>query len=304
MARLLGADLFELVTEKNRLMRYVVLGYRTCCLFRKRDYQMVFVMNPSVVLAVIAVILGKWYDVQVIVDAHNAGVYPAEGKSRLLAAMCKFASRHAKLTIVTNQALVQVVHSWKANAIAMIDPLPQFAGWENAQGEMNYDVLFVCTWAEDEPYNEVLQAAEHLPAVKFAITGKFKKVLSDTDACSVPSNVTLTGFVSESEYLELLHHSNVVLDLTLRDDCLVCGAYESIAAGRPCIISDTQINRQVFTSGFVYSRNDAGSIKEAVVDALERQEFLEHQISLAKQAMRVSEAGARDELFQRLAAID
>jgi hypothetical protein len=61
------------------------------------------------------------------------------------------------------------------------------------------------------------------------------------------------------------------LDLTTIDNCLVCGAYEAVAAGAPLVTSDTTALRAHFTQGTVYTRHAprdiAGSLETALAEA-------------------------------------
>jgi glycosyltransferase involved in cell wall biosynthesis len=62
----------------------------------------------------------------------------------------------------------------------------------------------------------------------------------------------LTGFLSERTYVDLLFTADVIVDLTTFDHCLVCGAYEALAAGKAFVLSDKQANRELFGDVPIY----------------------------------------------------
>ena len=84
---------------------------------------------------------------------------------------------------------------------------------------------------------------------------------------SAAHNVRFTGFLPESEYEQLLRDADVVVDLTTRENCLVCGAYEAVAVEKPLITSDTRALRAHFRKGTLYSRHDSESLAAAMRSA-------------------------------------
>ena len=56
----------------------------------------------------------------------------------------------------------------------------------------------------------------------------------------------------KDEYVSMLYSVDATIDLTNRENCLVCGAYESVAAGKPMILSKTQALMEYFNKGAVY----------------------------------------------------
>jgi glycosyltransferase involved in cell wall biosynthesis len=125
--------------------------------------------------------------------------------------------------------------------------------------------VFVCTYARDEPYLEVIEAARSLgPSVTVHITGDYRRV----QHLLPPSPAHLTGFLPETEYLELLSGADLIIDLTCLEDCLVCGAYEAVALEKPLVTSDTTVLRDYFRLGTVYTKHDGRSLAAAITYAL------------------------------------
>ncbi|MET0066813.1 MAG: hypothetical protein ABW076_10775 [Candidatus Thiodiazotropha sp.] len=202
---------------------------------------------------------------KVVIDAHNAGVYPFEGRVAWANRWAGFLFRNAFLTIVTNDSLKQYVNSRGGCASILPDPFPEIEVGEIAKLKGRLNFLLICTWAEDEPYEEVIQAFSKLPDdMVLYVTGNDKGKAAGLPF-EIPPNVILTGFISNQEFDQLLVSSDCIIDLTKREDCLVCGAYESISVGKPLILSDTKVLRAYFEDAAQYTENDTDSIVQSVL---------------------------------------
>jgi spore maturation protein CgeB len=88
----------------------------------------------------------------------------------------------------------------------------------------------------------------------------------------------------------------VIVDLTAIEDCLVCGAYEAVALGRPLVTSDTAALRAYFRQGTVYSRHDSVSLAAAITYALAHRERLAAEMRELKPDLIASWTTQRDAL--------
>ncbi len=275
LSRELGMRLFCFDRRGGRLARYAVATWRTLRTLVRERPTLIFVQNPSLVLALLAVEVGRWTAVPVIVDAHNAGIEPPGSPAPLLRRLADRAIRRAAVTIVTNQGLALRVRERGGRPVVLPDPLPLLSSAAPLKPPpRGATVLFVCSWATDEPYLEVIRAASLLdPSVRVFITGNSKGREREYGE-RLPPNVILTGYLDDDDYLSLLHASDVVVDLTTRENCLVCGAYEAVAAGKPLIVSDTVALRDWFSRGTLYTSNAAADIAAQIRRALEQQDAL------------------------------
>lgn len=111
-----------------------------------------------------------------------------------------------------------------------------------------------------------------LPAeTSVLITGNHAKVQFSPDTqktLSENSNVILTGFLSDNDYSNLLHAVDAVMDLTTLDFCLVCGAYEGIAARKPLILSDKLVNHELFGDAPQYVGPTRNEILQGISNTL------------------------------------
>lgn len=279
----LGADLHEIVVEGSRFKRYPHQIYRTIKVIFSKKPAILFVQNPSLLLAGICVFLSKFLNTIVIIDAHNAGIFPLEGKFSLLNKIAAVTNSLADKVIVSNPPLIKFVKKDANDVFAVPDPIPSI----NKSSDYSFDksifnLVFVCSWANDEPYAEVLKLAENISEkVHIYITGnsrgKEKLVCPD-----LPKNVTLTGYISDSEYENLLASCDAIMVLTKRDNCLVCGAYEGVAVEKPMILSRTKALVNYFSKGCIYTDNTEQDIESSIVNVLSNHEHLLSEIKKLK----------------------
>jgi len=130
-------------------------------------------------------------------------------------------------------------------------------------------VLLICSFDDDEPYLSAFEAFKDLHAhgYRLWVSGNYKR--AGIDVAHYPW-VRFLGFLSEDDYRQTLASCGVVMDLTLLENCLVCGAYEAIAMDKPLILSDTRALRAYFGSASVLTANTPDAIAASVRDAFER----------------------------------
>jgi len=272
----LGIRRVVLSTKVRKPFREVLLSWRTLALLYRARPKVLLVQNPSLICTLLVALLRPFFGYQIIVDAHGDAVIPYAHNWLLVRAVTFFLIRRARLTIVTNLGLAARVRAHGGRPFVLCDNLPTVS--ENHRTDLGpgKHVMFISTYASDEPHAELFAAAEALKAegVTFHVTGK---VRSDTLARlpPVPGNVVLTGFLAEHDYWNLLLSCDVVVDLTTMPDCLVCGAYEAVAAGRALVLTDNAPSRELFEDAALYTHNSAAAIAASVVEALSRQEELE-----------------------------
>jgi len=249
LSRELDIDFYELESDKPRWVRYLILSVKTLTILIKKSPRLVFVQNPSVVLALLTTVYGKLFGINVVIDAHNAGVYPP----KFLGWTARM-YRHCARTIVTNKALARDIAAIGGSPIILPDPLPELN-----QGPVitlpGVSILYICTWADDEPFLEVINSGNFLDSsYHIYISGNFKKC-KELVSLEIPENVKLLGFISAEEFDSYLASVDIVVDLTTLDNCLVCGAYEAIAAKKPLLLSDTKALRDYFGEAACYTDN-------------------------------------------------
>ena len=280
------AELYEFDYHGNRIARYCKCILKTVGILYKRRNGIVFVQNPSVVLALLALLMRPLFRYLLIIDAHNAAIFP---EKKWLKHIATFIFKAADFTIVTNQNLAQVIQNNGGNALILPDPLPTFHDEKNLRelATQSHTVLFICSWASDEPYFEVFKAAESLQDFRFYVTGR-SKGKENGYGKPLPINVVLTGYLSDDEYHKKLATSGVIVDLTTRENCLVCGAYEATALERPFIVSDKKAIRDYFKKGCIYVENTTEHITRGIMLMATQQNELKKQVILGRTEIEIN----------------
>jgi glycosyltransferase involved in cell wall biosynthesis len=175
----------------------------------------------------------------------------------------------ADYSIVTNNELAEIIRHFIGRAIILPDKLPVLIEPKKNDMGKGKHVLCVCTFADDEPYEEMITAASYLtPDIYMYFTGNYSKIKDYNHLLRKYSNIRFTGYLNETDYNSILFSSDIIVDLTNRENCLVCGAYEAIALNKLVILSDTEALRKYFGECAVYTKNDAISISRCIINTL------------------------------------
>ncbi len=285
----IGADLYEFNEPGGRIARYTRSMWKTFRLFRKQKPDVIICQNPSLVLTIFCMLYKFFYGAYLAVDMHNAGL-GEDTNSKLLKKISVFIQKNIDLNIVTNKPLHDMVVANGGESFILPDKIPLIdVPSESYRFSHEINLLFICTYARDEPYLEVFEACKLLKDsdvnIGVYVTGKVpdslnKKTLSD--------NVYLLGFVSWEIYDQLLFSCDGIIDLTLMDDCLVCGGYEALAFNKPILLSDSKSSMEYFGHGACYTDNSTNDIVQKVIYMCEKLKHLErkqeqHKIFLEKE---------------------
>jgi len=241
--------------------KYVLQALKTIGILLRERPDGVLVANPPVVAPLIVWLCSPLLRYRFIIDAHSGAFQHARWSWSL--PLQRFLARRALATIVTNEHMAAQVRSWGAG-VRMVQDLAlnlDPAGRSIRRG--GFHVVFVCTYSVDEPVEAVIDAARRVPEVQFSFTGDpayAPRGFRDR----VPSNVHLTGFIPDADYLALLRGADAILVLTREDHTMQRGGYEAVSLGKPLITSDWPLLREVFSRGTVHVDNSPEAIAEAV----------------------------------------
>lgn len=273
----LGAKLVLCLDEDRGWLRHLVSARRTLRVLRGQRGQIVFVQNPSMLLAALACLMKRRHGYFLVVDRHSNFDFLSPGKAglkrRLADLLSGYTLRGADLTVVTNAELAARIEALGASAHVLADPFPETGVLPPAEAPRDGaarripEILFVSSWAFDEPIAETIEACRRLRGrAVVRITGKPKPGFARLLA-SAPGNFIPTGFVPDAEYFALMARCDAVMAVTRRPMTLVCGAYEAAALGKPMILGDSRALRAYFHLGAVYTDASAGDI-EAKIESL------------------------------------
>lgn len=272
----LGADL-KLFLHKGR-MRYPRCLADTAALLAKHRGEVVCVQNPSMILAAWAGALKGILGYTLVVDRHSNFSHLAGTnvglKRRLSDLLSGFTLRRADLTIVTNRELADLVDRSGGRAFVLPDPFPDLSAWRpkaeaaEARPRPVREVLFVSSWAFDEPIEAAIEACRRLKGeIVMKITGRvpagFRRMLR-----AAPENFVPTGFLSEDGFFTAMAESDAVMAVTQREATLVCGGYEGASLGKPLILGNSRALREYFDQGCVYTDGSAEDLADRIRDLM------------------------------------
>jgi glycosyltransferase involved in cell wall biosynthesis len=268
----LGTELHELIFDGPWSVRALALSIASTAVLLRRRPRILFVQNPSIILATVACLLRPLLGYRLIVDRHSNffpdTVADPSFRFRVFHVLSRYTIRRADLTIVTNDPLKELLESWGGRGFVLPDRLPDLRlATPRSLGE-GRAIVFVCSYAFDEPLAEVLQAAARLaPDCRVYVTGDSRR--SDPRLVrGAPPNVTFTGFLSEGEDQSLLASADVVLALTELPDTLLCCAYEAVALGKPLVLSNHEALVRYFRLGAVFTEHAPEAMAASIMRAL------------------------------------
>jgi hypothetical protein len=303
LARALGAELHELTGTlgRPRLVRYAINMRDTIRVLARRKPDTVICQHPSFVLALLVLLLRPALGYRFGLDAHNVALAIEPNAPWLLRRLAVWLQTRADFVIVHNDAVEACVKSRGGTLVTLPDPLPTIAGSAPLDLPRPFNLLFVCTFKPDEPYLEVLEAARLIdPEIGIHVTGDPR---GKVDPEAWPDHVVFCGRVPWERYDQLLRSVNGVIDLSTREKCLVCGAYEAVAAGKPMILCRTATLMGYFSRGAVFTDNVVSgsphSIVAAILELRAREAELKAEVALLKHEL----ARDWDARLQRLQAL-
>ncbi|GAC52379.1 glycosyltransferase [Gordonia amicalis] len=154
--------------------------------------------------------------------------------------------------VVTNHPLQARCNRAGLEAIVLHDPLPNSIPEIDRETLSDGRQVVLCPlgYANDEPIEELLRAAEDLAAdgVQFRLTGRAPGSVKN----AAPPNVKFTGYLTNSDYDAELANCDVVMALTTRDHTMQRAGYEAIAAAKPQVTADFKVLRDFHADAAIY----------------------------------------------------
>ncbi len=283
LARELGFDLHELLFNGPYFVRALVLSWRTVKLLWRERPRILVVQNPSMILAALVALFLPVFRYFLVVDRHSNfklhTVASRNPKFQLFHTLSDFSIRQADLTIVTNGFLHDLIEEKGGRGFVLPDKFPDLPSKETQHLGPGNHILYICSFDDDEPVQEVLAAASNMGSEYiFHITGDFRKPKGQDIVSAAPPNVILLGFLLEEEYLIRLHSCDVVVTMTKFPHIMQCGAYEAVAAEKPFVFGPDQAMVDYFSKGCISTVLDPDSISDAIARAVKDQPRLIEEI--------------------------
>ncbi|OQX14865.1 MAG: hypothetical protein BWK80_41445 [Desulfobacteraceae bacterium IS3] len=292
LAKALNARCYVL-SEPDALQgiaRYLYLIIKTAIVLVREKPGILFVQNPSIVLAAFACAFKKYFDYKLIVDRHSnfklETLHSNSIKWKSFHFLSRYTIKNADMTIITNDYLSDIVGKLGGKGFILQDKLPEMALGEPFESDGKKHIVFISAFAEDEPLAEVIEAATFSDRNRiFHITGDCSKYGKKHLLRRLPPNIKLTGFLAEKDYQSLLMSADLLIVMTKKDHLINCGIYEAVAIGKPVIVSDTEAIKNYFKRGVIFSKYDSRSIAAAIRKGMTDNETVRENIRRLKEEL-------------------
>mgnify|MGYP001820712959 CR=1 FL=1 len=254
-------------------MRYFKCIRDTVLALSRERPAVLYVQNPSMILAALACLYQSLFGTPVVVDRHTTFLLSRKYRNTPRIILYKllnlYTVRCAELTIVTNTFLAELVESMGGRSFVLPDKLPELIFTQKIALEGRSNLLMISSFGNDEPVEQVINAMDKLQVegVSIYITGNYRKKFSDSDIELWPANVHCTGFLPEQDFLNYLYSVDAVIVLTTSDYCMLCGCYEAVSSKKPLITSDKDVLSDYFR-GAVFVDNSESGIYNAIIEVL------------------------------------
>jgi glycosyltransferase involved in cell wall biosynthesis len=279
LAKQLNCTFYEL--NYSGILRYPKCIINTVNIFLTKRYDILFVQNPSMILAALSCVYKKLFKKILIIDRHTTFMLNRTYKPTLEILLFKtlntYTISNADLTIVTNKYLVRHVECMGGKAIALPDKLPEIKATKKYEVSSGFNILLISSFGADEPIEEVIKAMRELTdQVTLYISGNNNK-LDKNISHNVPSNVVFTGYLSDVNYVNLLFSVDAIMALTTSDYCMLCGCYEAVSAGKPLITSKKEVLQDYF-KGSIFIDNTVAEIVASIIEIKSNYEKYQNRI--------------------------
>ena len=243
------------------IFKYIGQFFMTMRIILREKPDAIFVMSPPIFAVLPAWLYKVFTGTPFVIDTHTAALLmPRWRKFQWLQF---WLGRRAATTLVTNEHLAQYINNGGAATTIVRDVPVVYQESEKFPMNGSFNVAAVCSFNYDEPIKEMFQAAAKLDNVHFYCTGNPKHLKPDVLAVK-PDNVTLTGFISDAAYGDLVSNADAVMTLTTRDHTMLRAAWEAIYQATPVIISDWPILRENFPTGAQHVENSDDGIADGI----------------------------------------
>lgn len=260
------------IIDLKGFFRYPLSLFQTIIFYFKEKPDVIFVQNPSMVLAFVSCVYSKIFNIRIIVDRHSNFLLSSKKRTKIYVYVFNFLStltiKLADLTIVTNKYIGAIVKNNGGRFMILPDKIPLLNQINKINFKHKINLLMVASYAADEPIHDVFSAMNQINenSIALHITGNFKKLDPKIQKVK-PDNVYFTGFLDNQTYIDMLYSVDAVLVLTTNDFCMLCGCYEVIAAKNALITSKKNVLIDYFT-GSMFVNNSPTAIKEGILEVI------------------------------------
>jgi len=264
---ILGANHIYLGKTYNKFLAKsfysIVKFFKTFLVLRKEKPDILMIKNTQWMIAFSCILFKSFFKYKLVLDSHGSAFFGSLKYYPI--SFSRFAARKADLSLVTNKFHADMVKNWGAKVHIVPFPPIDYQKMEKTDYKVsdNFNICFICTFSDDEPYLEVTEAVKDLENICLYISGNYKK---RSGSIVNEDNIIHTGFLSNEEYLGLLNNVDAVMVLTNRDNTMQKGGNEGVFLEKPIITTNLPFLKSYFNKGSVYVDLTNGSIKKGIIE--------------------------------------
>lgn len=259
-ANILGG--YTAIIEKHYINRvratlaFITKALKTYKIIKKLQPSIVVIKSTHFIIAAVSMLAKSIFNYKLVFDSHSCsfenGLHYPQFLHRFFTSKCD-------LNIVTNKIHQEIIKKWGGKALIINFPPIQYNQKKIGDYPVskNYNICYIQTYNDDEPYWEVIRAIEKLDDITLYITGDYNKSKHEL---SKSANITHTGFLKRDKYLGLIQKSDIIIVLTTRENTMQRGANEAIFLEKPVITSNTKFLKNYFYKGCIHVATDSKSI--------------------------------------------
>ncbi len=281
------------------LLKYVKLSINTLNLLHKEKPNVVICQLPPLFLAY-SILFYKLLTFSkkpdIILDLHTAAFCKPWS---YFGVMNNYLFKKCLRLIVTNKQLLSEIDPKYNNKVLILEDAifdiqktdsknnkssVKLSNIDNSNGNKCFKVGIICSFAPDEPVNEIIATAKIIPDIKFFVSGDHNRVNKNIlNSDYIPDNLIFTGFLEYTDYRKLISSMDVLMVLTKRNKTLLSGCYESVMVEKPLITSNFDVLQEAFNKGTVFVDNSVEQIVNAIDQVKNNYLQLKEEIKYLKQ---------------------
>ena len=247
--RLLNFD-----SETPPLQRHLSASFATIFSLIRYRPKKIICQYSFLLLVILRIYKIIFRNTKILADCHNKALKRSINLPffhSIFWATKEWSFRDIEGIIITNQGLYGLADKLNTNVYILGDPVPDFSiSLYQPPNDGSKKVVFISSFAKDEPHDLVLNTANRLQGINFFITGSPPRSFLKKD---ISGNITLTGFLDKQEYIKLLLEADTILSLSTEKEILQCSTYEAISLEKPTIVTDSDTARNTFGECVIYS---------------------------------------------------
>lgn len=263
LGRKLDIPVYFIFPEATNLVsRYCKSAYETLRLIMQEKPDSIIVMQPPIVSLIVVAFAQIFHNFKIVGDLHT-GVF-LDPKWRWSTGIVYRILSGRNSAIVTNGQLEEQLKKVSVDSCVLDDVIevyePQNQSVQtitSVKGVLDDSyVLAPLSYAFDEPISDLFDAIRAMPNIKWILTGRADLNLRNM----APDNAIFSGYVSESDYRNLLQNSAGIIALTNEQLTMQRAGYEALCAGKPLIISNKGVLVDYFEKSALFVDNSSQSI--------------------------------------------